>query len=722
LHTEAQVAARLHHPNIVSIYEVGDCDGRPYLAMEYVDGLSLQQKLAVGPLPADDAAVLLETLARAAHCAHEHGVVHRDLKPSNVLLAPASGGGSGAERPPAEPGANGIPKIADFGLARRLDADDGQTRTGAVVGTPAYMAPEQAAGSGKGAGPSVDVYALGAILYAMLTGGPPFRAATVLETLDHVRNREPAAPSSLNPAVPRDLETICLKCMEKDPARRYASAAALADDLGQFRRGDPIRARPIGPLGRCWRWGRRKPLPAGLMAALLLAVLGGLSAILVLWRQAVTSLRQEAVARREAEEHYAKLRQMLTNNVHVSASGFRPRYDPSSMPEGMLLDAEACLSHLLQKRPEDQELRALLADVLTQLGPLESPEYFERAARLWEEMPPGEARDPRYLAARASTYGYLGESYYNQGRPDLALRPLEIAFGLWVELIDEHPTPVRQDGLFNAALDVGAVLTDSGHPKEEVWRRFEELRNRPELLGGGQGTEVFFDALRVQQLCLTACRHFRARERAAGLAAARSAAVILDRYYRQVPLDRTNLLRLASPCATVCKGLRDGEAPAEALRLAERLILSLAELARQAPETHRLFAELSQSWVQAGKARWELDRVEDTLDAYRNALAAQRQACLLAPAVARYRRDLGALHLQLGRKLCELGRLDEAEACFRQRQALCPEDSARHAEALGELRKWAAQVGTDKSDLSPEKQQERQRYLDLCARLERKGI
>ena len=244
---EAEAVARLQHPHIVQIYAFGDQDGRPYFAMEYVAGGSLADRLDGTPWPAGDAARLVETLARAIHEAHRQGIVHRDLKPANVLLT-----------------ADGTPKVADFGLAKWLDVEAGLTRTDHVLGTPSYMAPEQAEGGATQVGPAADVYALGAILYELLTGRPPFRAATALETLEQVKSAEPIAPGRLQPGLPRDLETICLKCLRKEPARRYAGADALAEDLRRFGAGEPILARPVSGVERAWRWCRRKPALAAL--------------------------------------------------------------------------------------------------------------------------------------------------------------------------------------------------------------------------------------------------------------------------------------------------------------------------------------------------------------------------------------------------------------------------------------------------------------------------
>lgn len=229
--TEAEAIACLHHPNIVSIHEVGEIEGRAYFSMDYVEGPNLAQRLAEGPCRGKVAARYVATIARAVQHAHDHSILHRDLKPSNVLLD-----------------SEDQPHVTDFGLAKRLDAA-GQTQTGAMLGTPSYMAPEQAAGQ-KELTPAVDIYGLGAILYESLTGRPPFRAETQLETMRQVLERDPAPPRLLNPNIDRDLETICLKCLEKDPRRRYATALALAEDLERYQSGESISARSLNLVSR----------------------------------------------------------------------------------------------------------------------------------------------------------------------------------------------------------------------------------------------------------------------------------------------------------------------------------------------------------------------------------------------------------------------------------------------------------------------------------------
>ncbi len=269
---EAEAVAKLHHPNIVQIFEVGEGDGPPYLALEYVAGGHLRSRIEGKAQPIRAAARLIETLARAVQAAHARGLVHRDLKPGNVLIGmvdPAADEETGEDVT-----AYGVAKIADFGLAMKLDRDDAWGHGPELAGTPQYMAPEQALGRGELLGPGVDIYALGVILYEMITGRRPNSAPTVEALLIAIANEPPVPPRQLRPGIPRDLEAICLKCLAKDPCDRYRTASALANDLHRFLQGEPVKARQPGLPGRAWLWSLRNPSAASLIGAA--AVLVGL--------------------------------------------------------------------------------------------------------------------------------------------------------------------------------------------------------------------------------------------------------------------------------------------------------------------------------------------------------------------------------------------------------------------------------------------------------------
>jgi mono/diheme cytochrome c family protein len=336
--TEVEAAARLQHANFVQIFEVGEVNGRPFFSMEYVAGGNLGQEITQGLPDARRAAALVETLARAVHAAHERGIVHRDLKPSNVML-----------------GIDGTPKIADFGLAKRLDDDSGPTYTGEVLGTPSYMAPEQAEGKNDQIGPATDVYALGALLYELLAGKPPFEGSSPVDSLRKVVTQEPIAPSELKRSVPRDLEAICLKCLEKGPRQRYATALALAEDLRRFQSGQPVDARRIGPLRRAGKWTRRHPQVAALILIVCVVAL-----IPVYYTFA--SYRTQRQMRLRAEEQAPLVRDILARNC-FECHGENPRKTEKKLN---ILNQAQLLDHarriVVPGAPDDSRLIQRIAD------------------------------------------------------------------------------------------------------------------------------------------------------------------------------------------------------------------------------------------------------------------------------------------------------------------------------------------------------------------------
>jgi WD40 repeat protein len=341
--TEVEAVARLQHPNIVQIHEVGDVGGLPYCALEFVDGGHLGARIGGNPLPPREAARIVEAIARGVQLAHSRNVVHRDLKPSNILLTK-----------------DGTPKIADFGLARQLDEDSGATLAGSVLGTPSYMAPEQASGNAHEAGLLADVYTLGAILYECLTGAPPFQGKNPVETMDRVRTQPPVPPSRRHPGVPLDLETICLKCLRKEPEGRYASAAELADDLVRYLAGLPILARPIGRFERAAKWARRNPALA--LAGAVVAVTLVVSTVISYQKylQAETARQEEAnrVSERDAALADANAARLKSQRMSASLAFDRALElcQAGKTADGLLWMAEA----LAVSPPEDEHFASVV--------------------------------------------------------------------------------------------------------------------------------------------------------------------------------------------------------------------------------------------------------------------------------------------------------------------------------------------------------------------------
>jgi tetratricopeptide (TPR) repeat protein len=429
---EAKAAASLQHPNIAQVYEAGEEDGRAYLSMELVEGTNLESLLARAPLLARSAAELIETVARAVHYGHEHGVIHRDLKPSNVLIT-----------------TDGRPKITDYGLAKRFTSEDlGLTRTGVVLGTPSYMPPEQSLGRAGEVSPAVDVYALGAILYEALTGRPPFVGDSALDTLQQVQEREPVSPRQINARVPRDLETICLKCLEKEPLRRYPNALELALDLRRFLNTEPIRARPTGAVAKAGRWCRRKPLVATLLLALGVVSIAAFATVVGLWRRAehlrdaaelslAQSVQNQRLARKTVEDFVVN----VSKDLKLQTEDLRP------LRKELLQQAVPFYEDLLAGYMSDPELRfeqgeALLrlAKITTEIGSEErAMELVESAIETFEQLVQENAHHVEYAERLADSLREAGVLFNRTGRAE----EVPIVYGRCIEildqLIDAHP-------------------------------------------------------------------------------------------------------------------------------------------------------------------------------------------------------------------------------------------------------------------------------------------
>ena len=392
---EVQAAAQLDHPHIVPIIEVGQWGGQRYFSMGFVDGSSLAERLAVGPLSPRDGAELLLIVAEAVEYAHARGIVHRDLKPANILLDKY-----------------GRPYITDFGLAKRVGKQSGLTAAGQVIGTPSFMSPEQAAGNLALVGPASDVYSLGAVLYTTLTGRPPFQSASTLDTLKQVLEKEPVAPRYLNPTLPRDLETIALKCLEKNSAKRYSSAQLLADELRRFLLGKPILGRPVRLLERTHRWCRRNPMVAGL-ASLVILLLVTVAVTSTVAAIRINLLLDDAVTQQ-----------------HIASESF--------------IRAESERTKAEQSLRDVQQMTQQLADSYSLLGDQRLPtterlHWFEKAHALLGSLAHGNSSSLDLQSDLAGSFGKLGMAEARAGRNSHAMKAFDQALNILQKLSQRHP-------------------------------------------------------------------------------------------------------------------------------------------------------------------------------------------------------------------------------------------------------------------------------------------
>lgn len=478
---EAEAVAQLQHPNIVQIYDIGEHDGLPYFSLEFIEGKTLDEYRHGDPIDAKNAATFVRKIARAMQFAHSAGIIHRDLKPANILLTNA-----------------GEPKVTDFGLVKRLEGEevDGQTQTGTIMGTPHYMAPEQAAGLPT-INHSADIWAMGAILYALFTGRPAFVGATTMDTLVQLQSKEPVPPTQLIPNLPKDLETICLKCLHKDPNGRYESADALADDLTRYLNGEPILARPVGRVERTWRWCRRNPVIAGLTTAVVVAMVAGTLVSTIFGIRASQAAVAESAARKDAEEkqelatnnailaeenEVRAIRQrtvaLAAFNTAVEWAGTDLRNVPGTehFKKRLFSAAVQGLNQLSEITGEDRRDLAIArgyakaGEGFMEVGqPREAREQFDASHSILERLAETEKdTDPAIHFLR------LGRSFRNIGRAVMALEGPEAARSWHEKALAQKQAalPIFADSLMvknelaETYEDLGRTALELGHPSE----------------------------------------------------------------------------------------------------------------------------------------------------------------------------------------------------------------------------------------------------------------
>jgi len=491
---ESAAAARLEHPNIVRVYSVGETADNSYIALEFVDGPNLSALIAQDLPPQRDAAQLIATLARAVHFAHERHIIHRDLKPANVLIAP-----------------DGTPKLADFGLAKRLDVEMGETHTGEILGTVFYMAPEQAMGVTRNLGPACDVHALGVMLYELLSGRRPYVGQDVLETLTLVASAEPVAPRRLNPQISLDLETICLKCLEKLPRDRYASAAALADELDRVLRHEPIHARPAGSVEKAIKWSRRRPAAAVAIGAAVLIMLATVVGLVWHNRRIGEQLALTEQQRARAEFNLDKTQKKIDELLDEVTVGKFASLPASSGVRTKMLDWALQLCRQLQvQNAHDLHLRWQTARAERQVADIErllnrtaaAEQAYAEAVRDLLQLNADYPRVKDFRRELATALNNQGLLRLTTGPTDEDRRNYEAAIVLWRELAAEQPDDAQyQSRLASSLSNLGLLLQAKRETKAADVSLREALALRKQLVDSGAGkSEQLADASSIAAL------------------------------------------------------------------------------------------------------------------------------------------------------------------------------------------------------------------------------
>ena len=465
---EARAAAHLEHPNIVGVYDVGEHAGSPFFTMEYVEGQSLHKLISERPLQPQRAAIIIRKLALAVDYAHEAGILHRDLKPQNILLDKYE-----------------EPKITDFGLATNAQENSQLTATGTVLGTPSYMPPEQARGKHEEMGKWSDVYSLGATLYETLVGRPPFTAATLGETLQQVMTADPVSPRRLNPAIPRDIETICLKCLEKLPARRYQTAGELAEELQRFLEDRPILARPTSRTEKFVRWCRRNPVVAGAIAAVSVAAI---FAIISLW----IGLSRATAALKEADEtawdQFGMIDQLM---LRISDENLLNQPGMQEVRADILSKAQSSYEQLLTKLEKNQRLPERIAMVRYRIGQtkqyLNSPEealaLYEAALVSLQQLQERDPANSSVLKNLSVVYTQTGQLHWQQRRLQPAEASTRAGLALRKRLVEMEPDNVEAGQLLaNSEMNLGMIEEELGNPAEAATQYKSSETRRSELL------------------------------------------------------------------------------------------------------------------------------------------------------------------------------------------------------------------------------------------------
>jgi tetratricopeptide (TPR) repeat protein len=612
---EAEAVARLQHANVVQVYEVGEHQGLPYFSLEFCTGGSLAERLKGAPLQPPEAARLVEIVARAMQEAHQHHIIHRDLKPANVLLLE-----------------DGTPKVSDFGLAKKLDQAGGPTQTGAILGTPSYMAPEQARGRTQDVGPAADVYALGAVLYECLAGRPPFKAATSAETMMQVLTDDPVPVRQLQPKVPRDLETICLKCLQKQPGKRYATAEDLATDLGRFLAGEPVQARPIGAGERLIKWARRNRAVAGLLTTVMIALVLGATVASLLAVQA-------NIARQQAD---ANAQLILLEQQRTDAARQRIRQALDAMSSHVIDDWLGKQQELL---PEQKR-------------------FLQQALAWYEELAGDTAADSASRSGAAGAHYRVGMIRWGLGQHQEAKAANGRAIELYEQLAADFPDePEYRNRLAWCHRQQGRLLWLTGEPAQAEKAYNDALVIQTALAAQLPGNADYREEAATTYFYLGGLLQQTARLSAAE-AAYEEALAVLEKLRDESPTKgdyRRELARGHIQRGDVRRILGKPKKAEEDLNAAAAL---LEELDRDFPNVATYREELACCYKSLGNLFRVTNRPKEAAERYRAAIATFQRLSAAYPTMPRYRHGLATGQHNLGELLRTSGAAKEAETAF----------------------------------------------------------
>jgi serine/threonine-protein kinase len=669
---EAEAVACLDHPHIVPIYEVGEYEGQPYYAMKLITGGSLAQRVQELKREPRTAAQILAPVADAVQHAHLHGILHRDLKPSNILLASRRepqeevipGIGTASSEDCQIPLADVVPLVADFGLAKRLDAEPGVTLSGTIVGTPGYAAPEQAGGQ-SGATTAADIFGLGAILYECLTGKPPFRAETLLDTLRLAQESEPARPRSLNPRVDVDLETVCLKCLEKDPARRYASAREVAEDLRRYLAGVPVTARPVSGMARAWRFCRRNRL----LTALVLVLLVGLTTTSWQWWRAEHH-------RAEAERHLIDAQ----GKGALAEERLGEIKRQQDLAEESFRDAHEAVANLYRQLSERPELRSTPAlETLRKTLLNETLAYYQRFLKR-------RAGDPMLKAEMADIHMRVGDALRETDAPATALDPYRKALALRRELAQAAPREAaRQEAVAEALFKLALVHKGLSQLQEAQKALEEALAIRRPLAEADRSARSPQLALVRTYNNLALVQQARGRYTEARASHTKALAIV-EPAARAYPDDMQVLHLLPHVWGNVGVVEELMDHVAEARTAHEKAVAYQEDFNKRVkvPSPEMLADLASQYRYLAGWHRRH-GKLEDAVPPLEKALSLLKEAAPARPHLTRFTDDLavtyqllGEAERMLGRKTEALAHLDQARRLQEKVAALYPAGSLSH--------------------------------------------